>query len=67
MISATAEAIRYMESLRGENPSHIEGYGGRQLHLKQAFKVMQDYELKLAERLITGLQAINGVTIAGRD
>ena len=64
-IAGTAEAIRYLESLRGDNPEMIEGYGGRQLHLKQAFHTMQSYEMQLAERLISGLQAINGVTIAG--
>lgn len=65
MISATAEAVRYMASLRGDNPAHIEGYQGRQLHLKQAFNALQDYEMQLAERLITGLQSIKGVAIAG--
>lgn len=64
-IAGTAESIRYLESLRGDNPKMIEGYGGRQLHLKQAFHTMQSYEMQLAERLISGLQAINGVTIAG--
>lgn len=64
-IAGTAEAIRYLESLRGDNPDMIEGYGGRQLHLKQAFHTMQSYEMQLAEKLITGLQSIKGVTIAG--
>ncbi|MEM9953856.1 MAG: cysteine desulfurase-like protein [Chloroflexota bacterium] len=64
-IAATAEAIQYLESLRGNNPEPIEGYGGRQLHLKQAFTALQAYETELAEQLITGLQAINGVTLAG--
>lgn len=64
-IAGTAEAVRYLESLRGDNPPMIEGYGGRQLHLKQAFRTMQSYEMQLAEKLLTGLQAIRGVTIAG--
>lgn len=64
-IGATAEAINYLASLRGDNPAMIEGYGGRQLHLKQAYAIMQTYEEELAEKLITGLQAIKGVTIAG--
>lgn len=64
-ITATAESIRYLESLRGDDAPMIEGYGGRQLHLKQAFHRLQSYEMELAEKLISGLQAINGVTIAG--
>jgi len=64
-IAATAEAVRYIEGLRGENAPMIDGYGGRQLHLKQAFTRLQAYETQLAERLINGLQAIQGVTIAG--
>ncbi|MGB7342490.1 MAG: cysteine desulfurase-like protein [Phototrophicaceae bacterium] len=64
-IAATAEAIRYLETFKGDNPPMIEGYGGRQLHLKQAFTNLQAYETELAKQLITGLQKINGVTIAG--
>jgi len=65
MIAAVAEAVNYMESLRDESAPAIDGYGGRQLHLKQAFVTMQEYEMQLAEKLITGLQSINGVAIAG--
>lgn len=64
-IAGTAEAIRYLETFKGDNPAMIEGYGGRQLHLKQAFTNLQSYETQLATQLIQGLQAINGVTIAG--
>lgn len=64
-IAAVAEAISYLESLRDENAPAIEGYGGRQHHLKQAFTALQEYEMQLSEKLITGLQSINGVTIAG--
>ena len=64
-IAATAEAVRYLESLRGDNPAMIEGYGGRQLHLKQAFATLQAYEIELAKKLVSGLQSIQGVSIAG--
>jgi cysteine desulfurase family protein (TIGR01976 family) len=64
-IHGTAAAVRYLESLAGDNIAQIGNYTGRRLRLKQAFANMQDYELQLAEKLISGLQAIRGVTIAG--
>lgn len=64
-IAATAEAVRYIASLGDTNPPQIEGYDGRQRHLKQAFLTIRDYETQLAERLVTGLQAIPKVSIAG--
>lgn len=64
-IAATAEAVRYLESFADNNPIALEGYEGRQLRLKQAFAHLQEYETQLAEQLITGLQSIEGVTIAG--
>lgn len=62
-ISGTAEAIRYLESVGGNQ--QIAGYEGRRLRLKQAFATMNEYETQLAEHLIKGLQAIPGVRITG--
>lgn len=64
-IHGTAASVRYLESLAGDSNEPIGNYTGRRLRLKQAFANMQAYELQLAEKLITGLQAIKGVTIAG--
>lgn len=63
-IGATAEAVRYLESMAGDEVS-VEGYEGRRARLKQAFANMQVYERQLAEKMVTGLQDISGVTIAG--
>jgi cysteine desulfurase family protein (TIGR01976 family) len=62
-IAATAEAVRYIESLASDRP--VAGYEGRRLRLKQAMLNLQDYETTLAKHLIDGLQAIPGVVIAG--
>jgi cysteine desulfurase family protein (TIGR01976 family) len=62
-ISGTAEAIRYLESLAGDQA--IPGYQGRRLRLKQAFATLHEYEMELASHLVTGLQAIPGVHITG--
>ncbi|MGJ3238527.1 MAG: cysteine desulfurase-like protein [Anaerolineae bacterium] len=64
-IAAVGAAIEYLKSLRADDGPMIEGYGGRQLHLKQAFATLQDYEMQLADKLVSGLQSINGVTVAG--
>jgi cysteine desulfurase family protein (TIGR01976 family) len=64
-IHGTAAAVRYLESLAGDSTTQIGNYTGRRLRLKQAFAEMQAYELQLAEKLIKGLQAIRGVSIAG--
>lgn len=63
-IAATAEAVRYLESLAGAEIS-IKGYEGRRARIKQAFANMQAYERQLAEKMVSGLQAISGITIAG--
>jgi selenocysteine lyase/cysteine desulfurase len=63
-IAATAEAVRYIESLASDRP--VNGaYEGRRLRLKQAMHNLQDYEGTLAKHLIGGLQSIPGITIAG--
>lgn len=64
-IHGTAAAVRYLESLAGDSTAQIGNYTGRRLRLKQAFANMQEYEMQLAEKLIKGLQAIKGVSIAG--
>lgn len=64
-IAGTAEAVRYLASFATDDAPAIGTYQGRQQHLKQAFARLQQYETQLARQLITGLSAINGVTIAG--
>jgi cysteine desulfurase family protein (TIGR01976 family) len=64
-IAATAEAVCYLESLAGGEAVSVEGYEGRRARLKQAFANMQSYERQLAEKLVKGLQDIQGITIAG--
>lgn len=64
-IAGTGAAIEYIASLASERP--VKGsYTGRRLRLKQAMLNMQEYEQELGAHLIRGLQAIPGITIAGK-
>ncbi|MEL6402726.1 MAG: cysteine desulfurase-like protein [Chloroflexota bacterium] len=64
-LAGVSAAVEYMASLAPEDAPAVNGYEGRQLQLKQAFGELQAYETALATKLIEGLSAINGVTIAG--
>lgn len=60
-IAATGAAVRYFESLAGEQSAPST----RRQRLEQAFSELQAYETQLADHLIRGLQALHGVHIVG--
>lgn len=62
-IAATAEAVRYMGSMADDEP--VDGYEGRRAVFKSGIANIKAYEQTLAEQLLTGLQAMPKVTIAG--
>jgi len=68
-MAGTTAAINYLASLGAEFGApfaeQYPGVEGRRLHLKTAMAAIRAYERPLAERLISGLQAIPGVTIYG--
>jgi len=45
--------------------ANLPQYSGRVLRMKQGMMAVQEYERDLVSRLIDGLQALDGVTIAG--
>ena len=63
-INGTRAALEYLASL-GENEAPIAGYDGRRLKMKQGMQSLVEYERELVAHLITGLEAIPGVKIAG--
>lgn len=64
-LAGTAAAVEYLASLVPDDAPSIDSYEGRRLQLKQAYAELQAYETALAEKIVTGLSAIDGVTIAG--
>jgi selenocysteine lyase/cysteine desulfurase len=68
LAGATA-AINYLNGLGVEFGApfadQYPGFEGRRLHLKTAMAAIRAYERPLAERLISGLMAIPGVTVYG--
>jgi selenocysteine lyase/cysteine desulfurase len=62
-------AINYLADLGAEFGApfaeDFPGFSGRRLQLKTAMAAIRAYERPLAERLISGLQAIPGLTIYG--
>jgi selenocysteine lyase/cysteine desulfurase len=68
-LAGTTAAINYLADLGAEfGAPFAERYPefeGRRLHLKTAMTAIRAYERPLAERLISGLMAIPGVTVYG--
>jgi len=68
-MAGTTAAINYLADLGAEFGApfaeQYPGFEGRKLHLKTALAAIRAYERPLAERLISGLQAIPGVTVYG--
>jgi selenocysteine lyase/cysteine desulfurase len=67
--AGTTAAINYLADLGAEFSApfadQFPGFEGRRLHLKTAMTAVRAYERPLAERLISGLMAIPGVTVYG--
>jgi selenocysteine lyase/cysteine desulfurase len=68
-LAGTTAAINYLADLGSEFGApfagQFPGFEGRRLHLKTAMTAVRVYERLLAERLISGLMAISGVTVYG--
>jgi selenocysteine lyase/cysteine desulfurase len=68
-LAGTTAAINYLADIGSEFGApfaeQFPGFEGRRLHLKTAMTAVRAYERPLAERLISGLMAIPGVTIYG--
>jgi selenocysteine lyase/cysteine desulfurase len=68
-LAGTTAAVNYLVDLGAEfGTPFAEQYPefeGRRLHLKTAMSAIRAYERPLAERLISGLMAIPGVTVYG--
>jgi len=68
-LAGTATAINYLADLGSEFGAPFADqypeFDGRRLHLKTAMTAIRAYERPLAEQLVTGLQAIPGVTLYG--
>jgi cysteine desulfurase family protein (TIGR01976 family) len=68
-MAGTTAAIDYLADLGAEFgvpfADQYPDFEGRRLQLKQAMAAIRAYERPLVERLISGLQAIPGVTIYG--
>jgi selenocysteine lyase/cysteine desulfurase len=68
-LAGTTAAINYLADLGSEFGApfagQFPGFEGRRLHLKTAMAAVRSYERPLAERLISGLMAIPGVTVYG--
>jgi selenocysteine lyase/cysteine desulfurase len=68
-LAGTTAAINYLADLGAEFGApfaeQYPGFEGRRLHLKTAMASIRAYERPLAERLVTGLLDIPGVTVYG--
>jgi cysteine desulfurase family protein (TIGR01976 family) len=68
-LAGTTAAIDYLADLGAEFGAPFADqypeFEGRRLHLKTAMAAIRAYERPLAERLISGLEAIPGVTLYG--
>jgi len=68
-LAGTTAAINYLADLGAEFGGPFEedfsNFTGRRLHLKTAMAAVRAYERPLAERLVSGLASIPGVTIYG--
>jgi cysteine desulfurase family protein (TIGR01976 family) len=68
-MAGTTAAVNYLADLGAEFGApfvrDFPGFAGRRLHLKTAMAAIRAYERPLAERLISGLMAIPGVTLYG--
>jgi cysteine desulfurase family protein (TIGR01976 family) len=68
-MAGTTAAINYLADLGAEFGApfadQYPGFEGRRLHLKTAMSAIRAYERPLVGRMISGLQAILGVTIYG--
>ncbi|GAB4526818.1 MAG: cysteine desulfurase-like protein [Anaerolineae bacterium] len=68
-LAGTTAAINYLADLGAEFGAifagQYAGFEGRRLHLKTAMAAIRAFERPLVERLISGLQAIPGVTLYG--
>jgi selenocysteine lyase/cysteine desulfurase len=68
-LAGTTAAINYLADLGAEFGTpfaeQYPGFEGRRLYLKTAMATIRAYERPLAERLISGLVGIPGVTVYG--
>jgi len=68
-LAGTTAAINYLADLGAEFGAPFADqypeFEGRRLHLKTAMAAIRAYERPLAKRLISGLEAIPGVTLYG--
>ncbi|MEJ2557882.1 MAG: aminotransferase class V-fold PLP-dependent enzyme [Anaerolineae bacterium] len=68
-LAGTTAAINYLADIGSEFGApfadQFPWFEGRRLHLKTAMAAVRAYERPLAERLISGLMAIPGVTVYG--
>jgi len=68
-LAGTTAAINYLADLGSEFGAPFADqypeFEGRRLHLKTAMAAIRAYERPLAERLISGLVSIPGVTVYG--
>jgi cysteine desulfurase family protein (TIGR01976 family) len=68
-LAGTTAAINYLADIGAEfgGPFEVDfsDFAGRRLHLKTAMAAIRAYERPLAERLVSGLASIPGVTLYG--
>jgi len=65
-IAATIDYFAWIgENMAGDHIGRWSGFSGRRQAVHAALDLLFDYEKLLAERLIGGLQAIDGVTVQG--